>query len=125
MHVAGELDIATTPQLERTLHEAQLQTRLIALDLRAVRFIDCSGVHVIVDASVRARELGCRLVLLRGPRNVDRVFALTGHTDAVEIADLDPGGPPVQALRLLPDAGPAASCSMPGWQSCLGASARS
>jgi anti-anti-sigma regulatory factor len=60
---------------------------------------------VIVDASRRARQVGCRLVLLRGPPNVDRVFALTGHTDAVEIADVDPGAPPVQALRQLADAG--------------------
>jgi anti-sigma B factor antagonist len=105
VEVAGELDIATTPRLERTLREAQLETRLVVLDLRDVSFIDCSGVHVIVDASRRARQVGCRLVLLRGAPIVDRVFALTGHTDAVEIADVDPGAPPVQALRHLADAG--------------------
>ena len=103
--VAGELDIATTPRLERTLRAAQSQARLVVLDLRHVSFMDCSGLRVIVDASRRGREVGCRLVLLRGPPNVDRVFALTGHTDAVEIADVDPGDPPVQALRALPDLG--------------------
>ena len=105
VEVAGELDIATTPQLERTLLEAAQQTRLVVLDLRDVSFMDCSGVYVIVAASRRARQGGCRLVLLRAPPNVDRMFALTGHTDAVEIADGDPGEPPAQALGHLTDAG--------------------
>ena len=66
--------------------------------------MDCSGVHVIVDASRRARDVGRRLILLRWPPNVDRMFALTGHTREVEIADVAPGEPPVQALRPTADA---------------------
>ena len=105
VHVSGELDLATTPQLERTLREAGLQARLVALDLRDVTFMDSSGVHVIVDASIGARQARGRLVLLRGPPNVDRMFALTGHTDAVDIADIAPVEPPVQALRQRANAG--------------------
>ena len=104
VHVAGELDIATTSQLDRTLREAELQTRLVVLDLREVGFMDSAGVHAIVDASVRAREVGRRLVLLRGPPDVDRMFALTGSSDEVEICDVDRGAPPGQALRQLADA---------------------
>jgi anti-sigma B factor antagonist len=104
VHVAGELDIATTPHLEQTLRNAETQARLIALDLRDVTFMDCSGVHVIVDASRRARDVDRRLILLRGPPNVDRMFALTGHTREVEIADVAPGAPPIQALRQRADA---------------------
>ncbi len=80
MHVAGDLDIATTAQLERTLREAAQQTRLVLLDLRELAFMDCAGVHAIVDAGIRARQLGHRLVLLRGAPSVDRLFALTGTT---------------------------------------------
>ena len=75
------------------------------LDLRELAFMDCAGLHTIVGASVRARQLGRRLVLLRGPPNVDRMFTLTETTGAVEIADVNPGEPPVQALRHLTDAG--------------------
>jgi anti-sigma B factor antagonist len=107
VEVAGELDIATTPRLERTLHEAESQARLVVLDLRDVSFLDCSGVRVIVDASRRARGVGRRLILLRGRPNVDRMFTLTGHTDEVEIADLAPGEPPIEALRQSADARPA------------------
>jgi anti-anti-sigma factor len=104
VHVAGELDIATTPELEWTLREAGVQAQLVALDLRDVTFMDSSGAHAIVDASLHALQIGRRLILLRGPPNVDRVFALTGHADAVEIADIDPGEPPVGLLRQRADA---------------------
>lgn len=101
VHVAGELDIATTPELNRTLREPQLQAKLVVLDLRELAFMDSSGVHAIVDASVRARQIGHRLVLLRGPPNVDRMFALTGSSGDVEIGNVDPVEPPVQALLQL------------------------
>jgi anti-sigma B factor antagonist len=93
VHVAGELDIATTPQLQETLLEPQLQAQLVVLDLREVAFMDSSGVHAIVNASIRARKVGRRLVLLRGGLDVDRVFTLTGSSGDVEIVDFDPAGP--------------------------------
>ena len=88
VHVSGALDIATAPRLEQTLRATT--ARLVVLDLRDLVFMDCAGVHVIVDASNRARRLGRRLLLVRGPANVDRVFALTGHGHDVEIGDLGP-----------------------------------
>jgi anti-sigma B factor antagonist len=90
VHIIGELDIATTPQLRRTLLEPRLQAQLVVLDLRELAFIDASGVHAIVTASLRARKIGHRLVLLRGGLDVDRVFTLTGSSEDVEIVDLDP-----------------------------------
>lgn len=104
VHVAGELDVATTPQLDRTLREAELQTRLVVLDLRDIPFMDASGVHAVVDASVRAREVGRRLLLPRGPPDVDRMFALTGTVHEVEICAVDRRESPGQALRRLTDA---------------------
>jgi hypothetical protein len=64
----GRLDLASVPQLVRTLRHTQLNARLVVLDLRELQLMDSSGVHVIVNASIRARRLGGRLVLLRvGP----------------------------------------------------------
>ena len=94
VNVAGELDVATVPQLVQTLREVQIEARLIVLDLRELTFIDASGVQAIVSASIRAREAGCRLILLRGSANVDRVFSLSGYASEVEIGDLDPAVPP-------------------------------
>jgi anti-sigma B factor antagonist len=97
VHVGGELDIATTPQLERTL--SQSQARLVVLDLRELAFIDSRGMHAIIDAGIRARQAGRRLVLVRVPANVDRMLTLTGSSHQLEIGDVDPAAPPVHALQ--------------------------
>lgn len=96
VHVAGELDLATKPQLVRTLRESQLQARVVVLDLRELEFMDSSGAHAIINASMRARRLGGRLVLLRARRNVYRVLTLTGSSSEVAIGELDIAEPPVQ-----------------------------
>jgi anti-sigma B factor antagonist len=89
VHVTGDLDIATTPRLERELRERQAQVPLLVLDLRDLSFMDSSGVHAIVRATASARRIGRRLLLLRGPPNIDDVFARTGSTEDVEIGDVD------------------------------------
>jgi anti-anti-sigma factor len=98
IRAAGELDIATAPQLEQTLRQAEASARRVVLDLREVTFMDSCGVHVIVDASIRAGAAGNRLVLVRGPSQVDRLLVLSKAADVLEIVDLHPAQPPVQAL---------------------------
>ena len=98
VHAAGELDIATVPQLVQILLVSQLQARVVVLDLRELEFVDSSGVHAIMNASIRARRLGGRLVLLHAPPNVDRMLTLAACSDVLEIGDLDPVEPPLEAL---------------------------
>jgi anti-sigma B factor antagonist len=97
VHVVGELDVATAPLLEHTLRRAEIWPRLV-LDLRELAFMDCGGMSVIIRAGNRATERGRRLVLVRGPAHVDRVLTLTGASDVLEVVDLLPVQPPVQAL---------------------------
>jgi anti-anti-sigma factor len=61
VHVAGEVDLATSPQFRQTVVEAQQAARVVVLDLRELCFIDSSGVHVILDAARNSRqeEPGC------------------------------------------------------------------
>jgi anti-sigma B factor antagonist len=101
VHLAGELDIATTPRLERMLRDPSLQARLIVLDLRDLAFIDSSGVHAIVDASIRARQRGHRVLLLRGRPGVDRVFTLTASSEDVGSGDIHQVELSTQALMQL------------------------
>jgi anti-anti-sigma factor len=98
VHLAGELDIATAARLERMLVRSELQAPLVVLDLRKLTFMDSSGAHVVADASIRARSTGNRLVLVRAPRQVQRLLALTGAAETVEIVELGDGEPSVQAL---------------------------
>lgn len=103
VRLAGELDIATSPQLERTLNEAQGEARLVVADLREVAFADSSAVHALVHAHARARRESRRLVILRGPPHVDRILTLSGVRDLFEIVDIDAGAPSVMALLRLAD----------------------
>ena len=99
VNVVGELDIATAPVLARTLRESQQLAHLTVLDLRELAFMDCAGVHTIVNASLRARRDGRRLVLVRGRPEVYRLLTLTGSSADVDIGDLDPVQPPAHALQ--------------------------
>ena len=49
----------------------------VVIDLSGLRFIDSSGLRVLVRAERELRDSGGQLVLVRGPRAVRRVFALT------------------------------------------------
>jgi anti-anti-sigma factor len=101
VHVAGEVDLVTSRQFERTLREAQLDARLIVLDAREVTFIDSSGVHVIVDASTAAQWGGAQLILVSG-RVVDRMLELSGAQGRVKTLGLDMTDPSSE-LRLIPE----------------------
>jgi anti-anti-sigma factor len=105
VYVAGELDVATTPQLVRTLRDCLRRARVVVLDLREVTSMDTCAVHAIVGASVRARHHARRLVLLRGPLNVDRLFAGPRGADRVEFGDVDALEPPTRVAWLLLQAG--------------------
>jgi anti-sigma B factor antagonist len=89
VHVEGELDIATSPELDRVLRAAELDSQLVVLDLRELTFVDISAIRVILDAASRVRPTGGRLMIARGPAHVDRVFALTGASERLSIFDLD------------------------------------
>lgn len=69
--VAGELDAATTPDLERPLSELTgTQDGGLVLDLSNCRFVDSTGLHVIIDARGAVEERGGRFALCcseRGP----------------------------------------------------------
>jgi anti-anti-sigma factor len=97
VHVGGELDIATMPQLERTLDASH--ARLVVLDMRELAFIDSCGMHAIMNAGIRARQAGRRLLLMRVPANVDRMLTLTGSSDQVEIGDIGTLAPPDHAAQ--------------------------
>ena len=102
VRVAGELDLATAPLLEQTLRCAEGRARMVLLDLHELTFMDSAGLHVIVNATARAKHARRRLVLVRGPSQVDRLFALAQAADLLEISDLDLVDAPGQVLAQLP-----------------------
>jgi anti-anti-sigma factor len=90
MVAAGEIDLASSPDLRRELHGMLDDgTRTIVLDLTAVTFIDSSGLGVLVGVLKRVNENGDggRLELrgLSGP--VRRVFEITGLHEVFDVVE--------------------------------------
>jgi anti-anti-sigma factor len=81
--VTGELDLASAEMLSYRLQAVEARRPpLITLDLRRLRFLDSSGLALVVRAHTRARNGGRRFVIIPGPAQVQRVFAISG-LDAV------------------------------------------
>ena len=88
--MAGELDLASTSELEQTLREAQRHARLVVLDLGELAFIESAGIHVILEAAGSVRRGQERLILVRGPAQVDLALTLTGASKEILVLDLGP-----------------------------------
>ncbi|MGH2530002.1 MAG: STAS domain-containing protein [Actinomycetota bacterium] len=88
LEIEGDLDIAKAEELERQLlsmEESSPDT--VVIDLRKVTFIDSSGLRLILRAEVRAQKAGRRLVLVRGPERVHRVFQVTRLDSRLQFID--------------------------------------
>lgn len=79
---AGEIDLATVEQLERAL-EALIEAGCprIVIDLRAVEFLDSTGLRALVCAHARAERDGWQLAIVPGGPAVQRIFEITGVID--------------------------------------------
>lgn len=86
--IRGELDLAGVPALRHALDSVQRTARLVILDLRGLTFMDLTGLRAIIDAEAQARRGRQRLVLIRGPAQVDRLLALVGQSAGLEIVDV-------------------------------------
>jgi anti-sigma B factor antagonist len=88
LRLAGELDVATAPLAEDALRTAEAGAPLrLALDLGGLTFMDSTGLRLVMAADLRAKEAGRRLLVVRGPDAVQRVFQLTGVDERIELVD--------------------------------------
>jgi anti-anti-sigma factor len=84
--VTGEVDMSTSPMLREGLRSPEAQAETVVLDLRAVTFMDSSGLGAIVGQHKRARERGFRFaVAVGGAAGVERILALAQLTQVLEI----------------------------------------
>ncbi|MDQ3723099.1 MAG: STAS domain-containing protein [Actinomycetota bacterium] len=86
IELIGELDLAGAPRLEQALRDAEAgDASSIVVDLGALDFIDSTGLRLLVMAAERLKE--GRFSLLRGSRQVHRVFEMTDLVDRLPFAD--------------------------------------
>jgi anti-anti-sigma factor len=81
----GELDLETSAELRAqfTQHMDRGFPTLV-LDLRAVSFVDSTGLRTVIEAQKAARARGIGFALMPGPPGVQRLFELTGTSDLFE-----------------------------------------
>ena len=90
LHIApaGELDIATAPQLEQAISEATSEpVSELVLDLRELTFMDSSGLRTLAQANVKAEQAGTALSIWRGSRQIERVLEISGLGPLLPLAD--------------------------------------
>ena len=86
IELIGELDLDGAPRLEEELRRVEASdVHSIVVDLGRLEFIDSTGIRLIVMACERAEE--GRVSLLRGPKQVHRVFEITDLADRLPFAD--------------------------------------
>ncbi len=82
----GELDITTLSLARAELVEAErAEPSVLVVDLSVLRFMDSSGVRLVLQADSRARNAHRRLVIVPGERP-RRVFELLGLIDRLDLA---------------------------------------
>ncbi len=86
--LGGELDLASAPELERELRDAEgTGPARVVIDLRELGFMDSTGLQALLRARERASSNTYELMLRRGPHQVQRVFELTKTDDAFTFED--------------------------------------
>ena len=87
MVVAGEIDMATAPMLQRELTTAiEAGDGVVVLDLIDVTFFDSSGLRVAIIAHRDLKEQGRRLAVVCDPDgHVRRTFGLAGVADLLDL----------------------------------------
>ena len=87
--VSGEVDLTTGHKLEQALLRAEDRSRTVVLDLSKVEFFDSTGLQILLDADVRARQDGHRLVVVPGDGEAARVLELTQVADRLTAAIIE------------------------------------
>jgi anti-sigma B factor antagonist len=80
----GELDLATAPIVDAQLSElVAAGFDSVVLDLRKLRFLDSTGLRLLLMWEAKSRAEGVGLRVLPGPPAVQRVFDIAGVTNLV------------------------------------------
>lgn len=100
----GELDAAVVDELAEQMQVLRRSGfTWLVLDLRALTFIDSTGLRLVLAVAAAASSEGARLQLLRGPPAVQRIFELTGTLEQLPFGESPfPSDPPSLDRRRFP-----------------------
>ena len=84
----GELDLATVDKLRAEVERLRESgfARLV-LDLRGVRFLDSTGLRLVLELDQAAKADSQELLLIRGSAVVQRIFEVTQVSERLQFID--------------------------------------
>jgi anti-sigma B factor antagonist len=87
--VSGELDLSSALTFEEELRriEESCTPTLLVLDLRSLKFMDSTGLRLILSAHARAVNRGRKLAIVEGGEAVRRIFKITGVLERLNFVD--------------------------------------
>ena len=89
--VSGDIDLANSPELRKALLKElrELRTPRVILNLKAVRYIDSSGVASLVEGLKASRDVGARFILFGLNTTVREVLQLSKLVKIFEIYETE------------------------------------
>jgi anti-sigma B factor antagonist len=83
--IEGEIDVYTAPQLREKLLPLCATEQTVSVDLSQVKYIDSTGLGVLIGAYKAQRSAGGKLVLSGINARLRRLFRITGLDEVMEI----------------------------------------
>ena len=87
--VTGDVDLKGSPQLRKVLFEALKESPKVVINLTAIRYIDSSGIAVMIEALKESQRLKRQLVLFGMNARVNAVFKLTHVMQIFQVVDTE------------------------------------
>jgi anti-sigma B factor antagonist len=91
LDVSGDIDLSSSPEVRKALLRELRENRIprVAVNLRAVRYIDSSGVASLVEGLKASRDMGARFILFGLGTIVREVLQLSRLVRVFEIYDTE------------------------------------
>jgi len=87
--VDGDVDLRASPQFRKFLFEALKEAPKVIINLTAIRYIDSSGIAVLIEGLQESRRLKHQLVLYGMNTRVNNVFKLTRVIQIFQVVDTE------------------------------------
>ena len=89
--VQGELDLSSALTFDEEIRRAEeRRPDILVIDLSRLKFLDSTGLRLIMSAHARAKKAGHRLAIVEGTHAVQRIFRLAGVNRRLDIVSEAP-----------------------------------
>jgi anti-sigma B factor antagonist len=87
--ITGHIDLANSPEVRKTVLKElrELKTPRVIMNLKAVKYIDSSGVASLVEGLKASRDLGSRFILIGLSPSAREVLQLSRLLKVFEVYD--------------------------------------